>query len=204
MAPSRRLRLRDSTDDRPPRLCCPPGDLLSTRSYEVHHHDHDLRHGHRRLPRRTSHGGVLPVDDATADRLRQRADTPCLAIFATRSATITGHCSSVSKTTRRRSGLCSAMSGPTTPKPTRSTVGRHHHRCGDDYVSGYATTHPSEDWAETFAHYLHIRATLQTANAFGIRVTGASIPTPALRTPDCQYRGLRLNPRRIAAAVIRP
>ncbi len=54
----------------------------------------------------------------------------------------------------------------------------------DDYVSGYATTHPSEDRAETFAHYLHIRATLQTANAFGIRVTGASIPTPALRTPD--------------------
>ena len=33
----------------------------------------------------------------------------------------------------------------------------------DAYVSGYATTHPSEDWAETFAHYLHIRDTLQTA-----------------------------------------
>jgi hypothetical protein len=53
----------------------------------------------------------------------------------------------------------------------------------DAYVSGYATTHPSEDWAETFAHYLHIRDTLQTATAFGIRVTRPSPPTPAIATP---------------------
>ena len=26
--------------------------------------------------------------------------------------------------------------------------------------------HPAEDWAETFAHYLHIRDTLDTAAAF--------------------------------------
>jgi hypothetical protein len=42
----------------------------------------------------------------------------------------------------------------------------------DAHVSGYAMTHPSEDWAETFAHYLHIRDTLQTANAYGIRMSG--------------------------------
>ncbi|HEX3804837.1 MAG TPA: putative zinc-binding metallopeptidase [Solirubrobacteraceae bacterium] len=40
------------------------------------------------------------------------------------------------------------------------------------YVSAYATMHPWEDWAETFAHYLHIRDTLETATAFGIAVTG--------------------------------
>jgi hypothetical protein len=40
------------------------------------------------------------------------------------------------------------------------------------YVSSYATMHPWEDWAETFAHYLHIRATEQTAGAFGMLVTG--------------------------------
>jgi hypothetical protein len=34
------------------------------------------------------------------------------------------------------------------------------------YVSSYATMHPAEDWAETFAHYLHIRDTLDTAAAF--------------------------------------
>ncbi len=52
----------------------------------------------------------------------------------------------------------------------------------DAYVSRYATTHPSEDWAETFAHYLHIRDTLQTADAFGIRVTGPSPLTPPIPT----------------------
>ncbi|HET9257099.1 MAG TPA: putative zinc-binding metallopeptidase, partial [Pseudonocardiaceae bacterium] len=42
----------------------------------------------------------------------------------------------------------------------------------NEHVSAYATMHPWEDWAETFAHYLHIRDTLQTAAAFGIRVEG--------------------------------
>jgi hypothetical protein len=32
--------------------------------------------------------------------------------------------------------------------------------------------HPWEDWAETFAHYLHIRDTLQTAAEFGVIVRG--------------------------------
>ncbi|MGA2928788.1 MAG: putative zinc-binding peptidase [Solirubrobacteraceae bacterium] len=40
------------------------------------------------------------------------------------------------------------------------------------HVSAYATMHPWEDWAETFAHYLHIRDTLQTAAAFGLLVAG--------------------------------
>lgn len=32
-----------------------------------------------------------------------------------------------------------------------------------DYISSYATMHPYEDFAETFAHYLHIRDTVETA-----------------------------------------
>ncbi len=43
-----------------------------------------------------------------------------------------------------------------------------------DYVSSYATMHPAEDWAETFAHYLHIRDTLDTAAAFGIAPANAT------------------------------
>jgi hypothetical protein len=51
----------------------------------------------------------------------------------------------------------------------------------DAHVSAYATMHPWEDWAETFAHYLHIRDTLQTAAAFGMIVTGPpSISEPSL------------------------
>ncbi|GAC1370830.1 MAG: putative zinc-binding peptidase [Hymenobacter sp.] len=40
----------------------------------------------------------------------------------------------------------------------------------DRFVSSYASMHPWEDWAETWAHYLHILDTLQTAHAFGLRV----------------------------------
>jgi hypothetical protein len=45
----------------------------------------------------------------------------------------------------------------------------------DRYVSAYATMHPWEDWAETFAHYLHICDTLQTAAAFGLVVAGPDV-----------------------------
>jgi hypothetical protein len=38
------------------------------------------------------------------------------------------------------------------------------------FVSAYAACHPWEDWAETWAHYLHIVDTLETAHAFGLRV----------------------------------
>jgi hypothetical protein len=49
------------------------------------------------------------------------------------------------------------------------------------FVSAYATMHPWEDWAETFAHCLHIRDTMQTAAAFGLIVTGpAPVEDPAL------------------------
>lgn len=39
-----------------------------------------------------------------------------------------------------------------------------------NYISAYATAHPWEDWAETWAHYLHIIDTLETAYAFGLKV----------------------------------
>ena len=38
----------------------------------------------------------------------------------------------------------------------------------DNYISKYASSHPWEDWAETWAHYLHIIDTLETANSLGI------------------------------------
>jgi hypothetical protein len=38
------------------------------------------------------------------------------------------------------------------------------------YISRYATSHPWEDFAETWAHYLHIVDTLESASAFGISI----------------------------------
>jgi hypothetical protein len=37
-------------------------------------------------------------------------------------------------------------------------------------VTAYASSHPWEDWAETWAHYLHIMDTLETAAGFGVSV----------------------------------
>lgn len=39
---------------------------------------------------------------------------------------------------------------------------------GEAYVSSYATMHPWEDWAETWAHYLHVVDSLGTAMGFGL------------------------------------
>jgi hypothetical protein len=39
-----------------------------------------------------------------------------------------------------------------------------------DYISAYAASHPWEDFAESWAHYLHIIDTLETASAFGLRI----------------------------------
>ena len=39
------------------------------------------------------------------------------------------------------------------------------------YVSAYASAHPWEDFAETWAHYLHIVDTLETARSFGVSIT---------------------------------
>jgi hypothetical protein len=38
------------------------------------------------------------------------------------------------------------------------------------FVTAYASTHPWEDWAETWAHYFHMVDTLETASAFGMRL----------------------------------
>jgi hypothetical protein len=41
----------------------------------------------------------------------------------------------------------------------------------DSFISSYATAHPWEDWAESWAHYLHIMDTLETAQHFGFTST---------------------------------
>jgi hypothetical protein len=59
-------------------------------------------------------------------------------------------------------------------------------------VSAYATMHPAEDWAETFAHVLHLHDTLQTAASYGLRVEGpAGRPDLHAEPIDPEAGGLR-------------
>lgn len=43
----------------------------------------------------------------------------------------------------------------------------------DDHISAYAAAHPWEDWAESWAHYLHIQSTLETARDYELTVRKA-------------------------------
>ena len=40
------------------------------------------------------------------------------------------------------------------------------------YISSYATMHPFEDFAETWAHYLHICDSIETASEYGLTTVG--------------------------------
>jgi hypothetical protein len=40
----------------------------------------------------------------------------------------------------------------------------------DNFISPYATSHPWEDWAETWSHYMHLMDTLETAYYFRIGI----------------------------------
>lgn len=65
----------------------------------------------------------------------------------------------------------------------------------EHFVSQYASTHPWEDWAETWAHYLHIVDTLEMASAFGIRVR------PRLVKEESLTADINLDPYRSDASM---
>jgi hypothetical protein len=57
------------------------------------------------------------------------------------------------------------------------------------FISAYASAHPWEDWAETWAHYLHMADTIETAAGFGMSLTP--------KHPDA--KAMTVAPKRIAA-----
>ncbi len=61
----------------------------------------------------------------------------------------------------------------------------------EQYISGYASAHPWEDWAETWAHYLHILDTLETAYAFGLSVE------PGLAASTAWHATIKADPYRV-------
>lgn len=59
------------------------------------------------------------------------------------------------------------------------------------YVSAYASVHPWEDWAETWAHYMHMVDTLGTAAGFGLCPESMALPfecfgKDTLYSPDAE------------------
>lgn len=57
----------------------------------------------------------------------------------------------------------------------------------DSYITGYAASHPWEDWAETWAQYLHIIDGVETASAFGWTSDRVPLPfTPFKPAPETE------------------
>lgn len=99
---------------------------------------------------------------------------PCSAISATRSDTISGTdwCAMPRHRTAAGWGNSAPLFGD-----ERADYGQALQRHYDQgppadwqsrFVTAYAAMHPWEDFAETWAHYLHIVDTLETAGAFGL------------------------------------
>jgi len=54
------------------------------------------------------------------------------------------------------------------------------------YVSAYASVHPWEDWAETWAHYLHMSDALETAAVCGLSLKPDRSDEPSMERPPVQ------------------
>lgn len=53
-----------------------------------------------------------------------------------------------------------------------------------NHISAYATSHPWEDWAETWAHYLHITDTLEMVKALNMRLGELDTDPNLLKSTD--------------------
>ena len=51
------------------------------------------------------------------------------------------------------------------------------------YISAYASMHPWEDWAESWAHYLHMVDALETAGAAGLALRPKRADEPSMQPP---------------------
>ncbi len=57
------------------------------------------------------------------------------------------------------------------------------------FISAYSTAHAWEDWAETWAHYLHIVDTLETASACGLALKPARRDEPSFSSVPAPEHG---------------
>ena len=58
----------------------------------------------------------------------------------------------------------------------------------ETYISSYATMHPWEDWAECFAHYLHMVDALHTAEHWGFTLQPAAVDRAPVERVDIRTR----------------
>ena len=85
---------------------------------------------------------------------------------------------------RRAAGLRRGARSSTTPTARRADW-------PDRFVTAYASAHPWEDFAETWAHYFHMVDTLETASAFGLQRAAAVSARARTLAAEHRFRSAR-------------
>lgn len=130
--------------------------------------------------------GIITLDlaetlDAHREALRVRLGEPYRTMLGHFRHEIGHYYQGVLQTTDAQWDACRALFGDERAS-YQDAISRHYREgapanWAESFISEYATMHPWEDFAECFAHYLHITGTLATAAAAGVvldstRVTG--------------------------------
>ncbi|MDN5743895.1 MAG: putative zinc-binding peptidase [Nocardioidaceae bacterium] len=124
-------------------------------------------------------GGVITIDlaesnDAWRESIRAQLGEPYRTMLGHLRHEV-GHFVALRLVNQDRPELlarCRALFGDET-QDYQAALNRHYDQgppadWTSSYISTYATMHPFEDFAETFAHYLHISDTCETAAAQGL------------------------------------
>ena len=121
--------------------------------------------------------GIITLDlaetlDAYRENLRVRLGEPYRTMLGHFRHEIGHYYQWVLVTSDEQWAACRALFGD--ERASYQDAIQRHYREGapvdwaDSFISEYATMHPWEDFAESFAHYLHITGTLATAAAAGV------------------------------------
>lgn len=120
---------------------------------------------------------VAETDDALREKVRVRLDEPYRTMLGHYRHEV-GHYFEWQLVRGDRISECRELFGDESAS-YEEAIDRHYSEgppkgWQKSYISTYATMHPFEDFAETFAHYLHITDTIETANAYGLTTVDPS------------------------------
>lgn len=133
--------------------------------------------------------GLITIDLAESDvahreKVRARLDEPYRTMLGHFRHEI-GHYFEARLVTGDLLDRCRELFGDDT-QDYQASIDRHYSEGPPDgwessYISMYATMHPYEDFAETFAHYLHICETIDSAREFGLTATAPATAFSSFR-----------------------
>ncbi len=132
------------------------------------------------------------ADDAERERRRTELDEPYRSLLGHFRHEIGHYYWDVLVRDGGRLEACRALFGDDTADYAAAL--ERHYRAGppagwqESHVSAYASVHPWEDWAETWAHYFHIVDTLEMAASYGLAIR------PGLREGRSLAARIRLDP----------